>query len=71
LIKKSRVGYVGHMIHIWRREKNIYRIHIYREKSETRTEILVGITDEEDIFADVDILEFDMEKQLKMKHVRV
>ena len=52
-------------------KKYIYRIHIYREKSETRTEILVGITDEEDIFADTDILEFDMEKELNKKHVRV
>jgi len=37
------------------KRKKIYRKHIHREKSETRTELLEGITEEEAVFADADI----------------
>jgi hypothetical protein len=41
-----------------------------REKSETHTQCLVGITDKEDVFADADIREYSMKRQVK-KVVRV
>jgi hypothetical protein len=34
MIKQRRVGYVGHTIHIWRREKYIYRILVGKHEEE-------------------------------------